>query len=96
MADQTKLFLFGDQTFDLQPHLPNLMRFRSNPVVEDFLTKTYNTIRQEIYKLPREVRDDLPRFTCLDDLLLRKPGGKRCIPLDMAVTVMYQLGIFIR
>ena len=96
MADQMKLFLFGDQTFDIQLHLQNLMRYRSNPVVEDFLVKAYNSIRQEIYQLPREVRDDLPRFTCLDDLLLRKPGGKRCIPLDMAVTVMYQLGIFIR
>lgn len=96
MADQLKLYLFGDQTYDVQPYLKDLMRYRHNPVLEDFLVKAYNAIRTEIYKLPHKIRDDLPRFTCLDDLVLRKPGGIRCIPLDVAVTCMYQLGVFIR
>jgi len=96
MADQLKLYLFGDQTYPVQPDLKDLMWYRTNPVLENFLVKAYNAIRTEIYNLPCETREDLPRFTCLDDLVLRKQGGKRCIPLDMAVTCMYQLGVFIR
>ncbi|KAI1506778.1 ketoacyl-synt-domain-containing protein, partial [Biscogniauxia marginata] len=95
MADQLKLYLFGDQTYDIRPGLKDLMRHRHNPILEDFLVKAYDAIRVEIYKLPAETRDDLPRFTCLDDLVLWKQDGKRCIALDMAVTCLYQLGAFI-
>ncbi|XXG97472.1 hypothetical protein Hte_003774 [Hypoxylon texense] len=95
MAAQLNLYLFGDQTYDIQPHVKDLLRHRHNPVLEDFLVKTYHAIRTEIYRLSPQVRDDLPRFTCLDDLVLWKPDGKRCIPLDMAITCMYQLGVFI-
>lgn len=96
MTGQLKLYLFGDQTYDVQPYLKDLLQYRHNPVLEDFLVKAYDAIRREIYNLPREVRDDLPRFTCLDDIILGKPGGIRCLPLHMAVTCMYQLGVFIR
>lgn len=96
MVDQLKLYLFGDQTYDIQPHLKDLLRYRHNPILENFLIKAYDAIRIEIYRLPSEIRDGLPRFTCLDDLVLGKQGEKRCIPLDMAVTCMYQLGVFIR
>ena len=95
MADQLDLYLFGDQTFDTQPSLKELIRYRHNPVLEDFLVTAYDSIRTEIYELPREMRDDLPRFTCLDDLILWKQDGKRCIALDMATTCLYQLGMFI-
>ena len=91
-----KLYLFGDQTLDVQPLLKDLARHRHNPVLEDFLIKAYDGIRSEITKLPREVAEDLPRFTCIDDIIFRKPGGRRCVPLDMAVTCIYQLGSFIR
>ncbi|KAI1378966.1 ketoacyl-synt-domain-containing protein [Hypoxylon crocopeplum] len=95
MADQLKLYLFGDQTFDIQQYVKDVLRCRHNPILEDFLAKSYDAIRTEIYKLPTEIRDDLPRFTCPDDLLLWKHDGKRCIALDMAVTCIYQLGAFI-
>ncbi|KAL8782244.1 MAG: hypothetical protein Q9213_005547 [Squamulea squamosa] len=95
MASPLKLYLFGDQTFDVQPHLADFVQYKHNPVLEDFLLKAYDAIRSEIYNLPCEVRDDLPRFTSVDDIIWRKPDGKRCVPLDMAVTCMYQLGAFI-
>ena len=96
MTGQLRLYLFGDQTYDIQPYLRDLIQHRQNPLLEDFLIKAYDAIRTEIYSLPCEVRDDLPRFTCLDDIIFRRQGGKRCVPLDMAVTCMYQLGVFIR
>ena len=96
MADQLKLYLFGDQTYDIQPHFKDLVRHRQNPVLEDFLVKAYDAIRTETYKLPNDIRHELPRFTSLDDIIFRKHGGRRCVPLDMAMTCMYQLGAFIR
>ena len=96
MANHMTLHLFGDQTYDIEPHVKDLTQHRHNPILEDFLVKAYNAVRSEIYTLPPEIRDDLPRFTCVDDLLLRKRGGRQCIPLDMAVTCIFQLGTFIR
>ena len=96
MVDHLSLYLFGDQTYDVQPSFKDLIQYRHNPVLEDFLAKAYDAIRTEIFDLPSEVRNSLPRFTCLDDIILRKPGGKRCLPLDMAVTCMFQLAAFIR
>lgn len=95
MTSQRKLYLFGDQTFDVIPHLKDLVSQRSNPLVEDFLGKAYDALRIEIYQLPAQVREDLPRFTAVEDLLLWSPGPQRCIPLDMAVTCLYQLATFI-
>ncbi|KAL2170142.1 hypothetical protein VTG60DRAFT_5164 [Thermothelomyces hinnuleus] len=61
----------------------------------DFLVKAYDAVRAEIYQLPRPLREDVPRFTCLDDLILWDHSTKRFIPIDMAVICMYQLGIFL-
>ncbi|KAI4180806.1 MAG: hypothetical protein L6R41_007007, partial [Letrouitia leprolyta] len=89
------LYLFGDQTYDVQSSLKDLIRHKNNPVLDEFLAKSYEAVRHEIYGLPAETRESLPRFTAVDDILLRKPGGTPCVPLDMAVTCMYQLGTFI-
>ncbi|RCI15849.1 hypothetical protein L249_1704 [Ophiocordyceps polyrhachis-furcata BCC 54312] len=95
MGNDMQLYLFGDQTFDIQPHFKALLRQRSHPILEDFLTKAYDAVRAEIYKLPYDDRQDVPRFTSLDDLASWNQSGKRSIPLDMAVTCIYQLGSFI-
>ncbi|KAI2476002.1 Type I Iterative Polyketide synthase [Pyrenophora tritici-repentis] len=95
MAQQLKLFLFGDQTYDIKPHLKDLALRPHNAVLDDFLGKAYDAIRAEVYQLPRDIRSELPRFTCVDDVLMRKLGGRRCVPLDMAVTCMYQVATFI-
>lgn len=94
MAD-LKLYLFGDQTYDFQSHINDLLQNRGNPVLEDFLVKSYDAVRAEIYKLPPSIRESYPRFTCVDDLLLWNQSGSGLVPLDMAVTCLFQLGIFI-
>ncbi|KAM0563081.1 hypothetical protein ACHAPJ_001927 [Fusarium lateritium] len=95
MATQMKLYLFGDQTFEIQPHLQNLLQKRDNLFLHEFLNQAYNALRVELYRLPYSIRKDLPRFTCQEDLLLWDRSGKRCIALDMAMTTLYQLGTFI-
>ncbi|KAJ4203167.1 fusarubin cluster-polyketide synthase [Fusarium falciforme] len=96
MTDNLNLYLFGDQTFDIKPHLQKLFQQRDHLFLQDFLTKAYNAIRVEMYRLPFKVRNDLPRFTCQEDLLRWDESGKRCIALDMAMTTLYHLGTFIR
>lgn len=98
MGYQETLYLFGDQTFDVEPHLPKLLDASNNNVVlRDFLEMAYNAIRVQIFKLPKDVREELPRFTSIEDVLLWKQsqGANRCVPLDMATTCIYQLGSFI-
>lgn len=95
MPDHLKLYLFGDQTFHVHPHFKSLLQSRDNPVLDDLLVKAYNVIRTELHKMPLHFKHDLPRFTCLEDLVLWRQDGKRCVPLDMAITCLYQLGAFI-
>jgi hypothetical protein len=97
MAGQMKLYLFGDQTFDVEPHLTSLLAARDDLFLHAFLRGAYNACRSEIYTLPAVVREDLPRFTCLEDLASwkRSESGARCIALDMAITTLWQLGTFI-
>ena len=99
MADHLslKLLIFGDQTFDLTQRWKELFHIRDNPAVEDFLAKSYIAVRNEIYKLPVDVRNDIPRFTCLNDLLLSSQAGPRRVPaIDTAVSCIYELATFIR
>ncbi|KAI0437215.1 beta-ketoacyl synthase [Xylaria telfairii] len=95
MANQLKLCIFGDQTCDLKLLWRELFQTRSNPAVEDFLTRAYRAVRQEVYRLPPEVRESVPRFTCVDDLLLSSGGSRRCVAIDTAVSCIYQLATFI-
>ncbi|KAI8952148.1 beta-ketoacyl synthase [Xylaria longipes] len=95
MTDRLKLCIFGDQTYDFKPHRKELFQIRSNPLVEDFLSKAYDVIRREIYSLPLEARNDIPRFTCFNDLILLNETNKRCVAIDTAVSCIYQLATFI-
>nr|ALQ32764.1 putative polyketide synthase [Fusarium aywerte] len=95
MASHLKLYLFGDQTFEIQPHLKTLFQKRDNLFLQDFLHKAYHAIRVELFKVPYSIRKDLPRFTCLEDILYWDQSGQRCIALDMAMTTLYQLATFI-
>ena len=96
MADSLELDLFGDQTYEVYPHLRALIHSRRNVVLQEFVRKAYNAICTELERLPRYMQDELPRYTCLDDLLVQEPSKKRCLPLDMALTSLYHLALYIR
>jgi hypothetical protein len=95
MAGHIKLYLFGDQTFNAIAQLPNLLQARDNPVLDRLLTKAYSALRAEIHKLPLQTTQDIPRFSALEDLVNTRKNGKRCLPLDMALTCLYHLGKFV-
>ena len=96
MAESLKLFIFGDQTYDTSSHLTALLRHRGNPILDDLLERIYNGIRIELHRLPTQVGNGLPRFTSIEDILLWSKSGKRYLPLDMALTCMYQLATFLK
>lgn len=100
-SKEVTLYLFGDQTYDVGPHLKELLlssRY-SNGLINDFLHGSYDAVRAEMYQLQSQERECLPRFTCVQDLVLwaiRNPNERnRCVPLNMALTCMYQLAVFI-
>jgi hypothetical protein len=99
MADHLKLNLviFGDQTFDLTSRWRDLFYLRNNPAVEEFLEKSFIAVRNEIYELPVDIRNNIPRFNCLNDLILSNQAGPRRVPaIDTAVACIYELATFIR
>ncbi|KAI1174098.1 beta-ketoacyl synthase [Nemania sp. FL0916] len=95
MPGQLRLCIFGDQTFDLGPHWKSFFGLRSDPIVDDFLTKAYDAVRNEVYRMPLEEQESLPRFTCINDLILLNQKGKRCVAIDTAIGSIYQLAVFI-
>jgi hypothetical protein len=63
----------------IQPGVQNLARKKSNLFLTDFSERIYNAIRLEFYKLPAQVRDELPRYTSPENLVLHDPKQKTCI-----------------
>ena len=100
-STQVSFHLFGDQTYDIGPHLKTLLleSKRGNVLLNDFLQRAYSAVRKEIYRLPLQERESLPRFTSLEDLVLWRSTSpeeaRQCVPLDMSLTCMYHLAAFI-
>jgi hypothetical protein len=95
MAEHINLYLFGDQTFNAINQLSSLLQARDNLVLDCLLTKAYNALRTEIHELPSETSKSIPRFCAIEDLVNARKFGKRCVPLDMALTCLYHLSKFI-
>lgn len=91
-----ELYVFGDQTYDLQINELRAIIHdgKSNPVGVEFLERARRALRSDLYQLGPEYRHHAPPFTCVRDLLSWKRG--HCVPLDMAVLCIYQLGSFMR
>lgn len=95
------LYLFGDQTYDIGPHLKTLLleSQRGNALLSDFFQRAYSALRKEIYQLPLQERESLPRFTSVEDLVIWRARSaeeaRQCVPLDMSLTCMYHIATFI-
>lgn len=98
---QVNLYLFGDQTYDIGPHLKALLleSQRGNVLLNDFFQRAYTALRKEIYQLSIQERESLPRFTSVEDLVLWRATlpeeARQCVPLDMSLTCMYHIADFV-
>lgn len=100
-STQANLYIFGDQTNDIGPHLKTLLleSQRGNVLLSDFLQRAYSALRKELYQLSVQEREAIPRFTSVEDLVLWRSTSpeeaRQCIPLDMSLTCMYHIAAFI-
>lgn len=90
------LYVFGDQTYDIQTtDLRSLVHDgKDNPVVVDFLERARRALRDSLNHLRPEDRQHAPPFASVSDMLLWKGGN--CVPIDMAMLCLYQLGSFMK
>ncbi|KAM3080825.1 hypothetical protein ACMFMF_002740 [Clarireedia jacksonii] len=96
MVQQFKIYLFGDQTYDVHSKLRSILHSRHGPVLRHFFERVDYAIRAEIGQLSSSTRDSLPRFSGIAHLLSWNHRDKKlAIPFEMALTCTYQLGSFI-
>lgn len=66
------LILFGDQIADLNQSLRRVHQSKDGTVlVQSFLETSASALREEIGALPRALRDRIPSFTSIFDLVER-------------------------
>ncbi|KAL4784871.1 beta-ketoacyl synthase [Aspergillus varians] len=94
--DSTRLFLFGDQTYDFVPELRELLAIRNNPILIAFLEQSHYVVRaQMIQKLPPKEHKQA-RAASLAEVLQKYVDGKLPSAFQTALSCITQLGSFMR
>ncbi len=95
MAQQTRVFIFGDQSYDFTPKLRELLRSRDNPILTAFLDQSHYVIRAQMnqYLPPKERK--AARTSNLAHLLQKYRDGILSPAFQTALACVYQLGCFI-
>ncbi|KAL3458190.1 beta-ketoacyl synthase [Aspergillus heterothallicus] len=92
--DYTRLFLFGDQTYDFVPELRSLLATRNNPILVAFLEQAHYVVRaQMIQKLPPKEHKQ-SRSASLAEVLQKYVDGKLPSAFQTALSCITQLGSF--
>lgn len=90
------IFIFGDQTADQYPLLRKANVWKGNALLTNFLERTSVALRQEIQKLPRTQRDQIPDFLRLSDLVEDYYAkGSKIIQLESCMVTIAQLAHYI-
>jgi hypothetical protein len=96
MANQTSVYIFGDQTDDVRGQLRALLRVVHDPILETFLKKSFARIRLELLR-PYHVEDKSnSRFATLLELVEIDLTGPQKVALDHALTSICQFGLFLK
>ena len=69
MSPKMNILLFGNQGGDYHSNLRNKLHQKNNPVLTSFLERTNAALREEISQQPRLVRETMPQFSTLSDLV---------------------------
>lgn len=93
MDSGIELYIFGDQSQKVDEGLRTIICSDRDPIQDSFLAKAYEAIRSEIHALKPRVSI---KFAGLLDLLALREDGFKSVPLDHALTVIYQISLFIR
>ena len=94
MAPTHNIYLFGDQTFNTEQSLRTLL-CSNHVLLIDFFEQASQTLRREIGRLPSHVRDHLPRFSSIADIITRSRDGQASPALAQALCVIHAFACFI-
>lgn len=71
MDKKSRILLFGDQTGDYRIIFRQILQIKENAILTSFFEKAYCALRDEVAQQPRAVRDQIPDFTSIADLVAR-------------------------
>ncbi|KAI4231872.1 MAG: hypothetical protein LQ349_005331 [Xanthoria aureola] len=69
MPPDMNILLFGDQATDYHNNLRNKLRERNNPILTSFLDQANAALCEEVARQPRLIRDTIPSFSTLLELV---------------------------
>lgn len=88
--------IFGDQTADQYPLLRKACTWKNNATLTTFLDRVSVVIREEVQKLPRTQRDQIPNFLTTWDLVEAYYAKGLKIPeIESCVVTIAQLAHYI-
>lgn len=90
-----RVYVFGDQTYDVGDLVARLSNDRGNVLLADFLEKSVATIKGEIRNLHHWQQNRCPRFTKLAELVPHWRSSTLNPALSQALTTTVQLGSII-
>ena len=90
------ILIFGDQTADQYPLLRKASLCKNNALLTGFLERVSVCLREEVQKLPRTQRDQIPDFLRVSDLVEAYYAKGLKIPqLESALVTIAQLAHYI-
>jgi hypothetical protein len=90
------LLIFGDQTADQFPLLEKTGTWKNNSTLTTFLERISVVLREEVQKLPRAQRDQMPDFLTTWDLVNQYYAKGSKIPqLESCMVTIAQLAHYI-
>jgi naphtho-gamma-pyrone polyketide synthase len=96
MAQDMRVFVFGDQSGDVIPELRELVSVKDNPLLLSFFQRAYITLRDEVAHHPQAVRG-LPGFVSVENLLWRySESGIRNPAIESALVCIHQIASLLR
>lgn len=92
--NSSRVYVFGDQTFDYEHSLAQLLR-SDNAILIWFFNKCHSAIQTELGRLPLHARDPTPKFSSVADLLGRKRDGRISAALEQVLCLIHTFATFI-
>ena len=97
MPPDMNILLFGDQATDYHNNLRNKLRERNNPILTSFLDQANAALCEEVARQPRLIRDTIPSFSTLLELVDWFDSAKTSNPaVESATCTICQIACLIR
>lgn len=94
VSKSNRVYVFGDQTFDYEHSLAQLLR-SDNIILTSFFQKCQTAVQTELGRLPLHTRDPTPKFSSVTDLLGRKRDGCISAALEQVLSLIHIFAAFI-